>query len=687
MSGPTPLPERRTSAAGPFSSAKAASASSISEAGETSAQKPELKARASAQGQSASDKFVTTSRNPFSSQALYARPVDISGLTLSRPANDTVAVGDGQKHSPAEGAAGGSAGLIAGSILLASGPGAKAASAASGAPAQVDRGHVDQNRRLIGDLLQGDGARLPPDEKSRLLATYLTGGKSPAEVAELVGSLRTDQIRQASASLQPQDRNRVLHALSQTDRLTVVKAMSSWNPEDKAGIEALHQARPNLPQRLDRTVSGTAAPDGKDNPFAPTTSFIEDSAKVAKAYASGVVEGVKDQAHMAVDQAKDAVEGVKLMITEPGLSADLLKKEVADKAKEVKEGIEIAWSAPKLAGDLLVEAGKKLKGQAVEAFENATPEQLARGAGRVGGNVLGMKGVGVVQDEALKVASKTAGAAASGRQAASAKRGEREVQSTLGSGRATGAAGPVPNSPIAGPKPGAQSIQKPRAGQAAPVASPDVPASGTAKDASATKPGASRPPSNPKELERLTKEFPSLKWPPELPIGPKPSLDAAGAAEWRYQRYAYEKYQNGSKIEDIKGFKEWERSYFAPTARGGRPGRPGGPEQVAARQRLVQESGFKNVENVALGEHYPDLVKKNELGGTDYAEVGTMLEKGIPEQRERIKLMEEMPALGPNDRLIFFDKSDINNKIVYRPDDLPSIVESRIFDSSGQVNP
>jgi hypothetical protein len=111
MSGPTPLPERRTSAAGPFSSAKAASASSISEAGETSAQKPELKARASAQGQSASDKFVTTSRNPFSSQALYARPLDISGLTLSRPANDTVAVGDSQKRSPDEGAAGGSAGF------------------------------------------------------------------------------------------------------------------------------------------------------------------------------------------------------------------------------------------------------------------------------------------------------------------------------------------------------------------------------------------------------------------------------------------------------------------------------------------------------------------------------------------------------------------------------------------------
>jgi hypothetical protein len=96
MSGSTPLSARHTTAPGPFSSAQSA-ASSASKPEEMPEQNPLSKARASAQRQGAADKFVAASHNPFSTQKPSSNHIDISGLSLSRPSNDTVAISNNQK--------------------------------------------------------------------------------------------------------------------------------------------------------------------------------------------------------------------------------------------------------------------------------------------------------------------------------------------------------------------------------------------------------------------------------------------------------------------------------------------------------------------------------------------------------------------------------------------------------------
>ena len=157
-------------------------------------------------------------------------------------------------------------------------------------------------------------------------------------------------------------------------------------------------------------------------------------------------------------------------------------------------------------------------------------------------------------------------------------------------------------------------------------------------------------------------------WPPQPPEGEKPDFNDPGAAKWRYQRYRYDQYLAGKQQEEILSFATWKERHFNPAALGGRPGRPGGSEQVAARQVLASQ-GFQNVENVELGGRYPDMVRYNPDGSTDYLEVGEMLQNGMPSARERTKLADEIPALGENDTVTFIDKMDITRRITYRRGD------------------
>jgi hypothetical protein len=173
-------------------------------------------------------------------------------------------------------------------------------------------------------------------------------------------------------------------------------------------------------------------------------------------------------------------------------------------------------------------------------------------------------------------------------------------------------------------------------------------------------------------LRDLNSEKPPLMsesdWPPYPPAGAKPKFNDPGAAEWRYQRYKYDQYEAGKQQEEILSFDSWKERYFNPALLGGRPGRPGGSNQVAARQALASQ-GFQNVENVELGGRYPDMVKYNPDGITDYLEVGEMLQNGLPSARERVKLADEILALGENDTVTFIDKTDITRRITYRRGD------------------
>jgi hypothetical protein len=58
-------------------------------------------------------------------------------------------------------------------------------------------------------------------------------------------------------------------------------------------------------------------------------------------------------------------------------------------------------------------------------------------------------------------------------------------------------------------------------------------------------------------------------------------------------------------------------------------------------------------------------------GGTDYFEVGKMTRGGLPYARERAKLANETPALGPHDTLTFVDESDPRRRISYGSGDDP----------------
>jgi hypothetical protein len=79
----------------------------------------------------------------------------------------------------------------------------------------------------------------------------------------------------------------------------------------------------------------------------------------------------------------------------------------------------------------------------------------------------------------------------------------------------------------------------------------------------------------------------------------------------------------------------------------------------------------QQVENVRLGPQFVDGVRPNGRGGTDYFEVGKMTEGGLPVSRERVKLANETPALGPNDTLTFVDEANPTRRITYGTGDNP----------------
>jgi Domain of unknown function (DUF4157) len=159
-----------------------------------------------------------------------------------------------------------------------------------------------------------------------------------------------------------------------------------------------------------------------------------------------------------------------------------------------------------------------------------------------------------------------------------------------------------------------------------------------------------------------------VKGTPTRPSGPKPGINEPNAAEWRYQEYAYKQSLEGKTP---KPPDKWYDENFLPSYRGDRPGRFGGPQQVKAKAELLAKEGIQPVENVELGGRYPDGIspRKNPAGGRDYYEVGTMNENGLPQARERTKLADEIPALGPNDTVTFVDKNNIGRRITYRPGD------------------
>ncbi|BAW09960.1 hypothetical protein KP696_10415 [Nocardia seriolae] len=157
-----------------------------------------------------------------------------------------------------------------------------------------------------------------------------------------------------------------------------------------------------------------------------------------------------------------------------------------------------------------------------------------------------------------------------------------------------------------------------------------------------------------------------LSWPPERPSGPKPAIGAEGADTWRYQRHRFDKYRKGGLQDDVLPFDQWRKERFEPVERGDRPGRRGGAQQVATKKYLAEHEGVLEVENVKLGSRFPDGIRANSHGGTDYFEVGKMLRTGKPEARERIKLQEEIDVLRPNDTITFVDKVDPSRRVTYR---------------------
>lgn len=176
------------------------------------------------------------------------------------------------------------------------------------------------------------------------------------------------------------------------------------------------------------------------------------------------------------------------------------------------------------------------------------------------------------------------------------------------------------------------------------------------------------------EIEKVEAE-----WPPSAPTTKKPKVGEDGAALWRYKRYRYNKFKKGATPDTVQDFATYKTKSYDAVAKGNRPGRVGGKDQVAAKNKLAEE-GIMIVEDVRLGKNYPDGVdpKPNSKGGIDYYEVGKLNKNGQPESRELKKILAQRGVMGPNDRIIFVDKMNTTNRVVY---DAPTPKTSSVIDT------
>jgi hypothetical protein len=157
----------------------------------------------------------------------------------------------------------------------------------------------------------------------------------------------------------------------------------------------------------------------------------------------------------------------------------------------------------------------------------------------------------------------------------------------------------------------------------------------------------------------------------ERPQRSRPGRRVNHTAEERYLRYVFDRIQEQVPEDSILEFGEWYQKHGKVAETGGRPGRSGGSEQVEARKQLAETEGLLNTEKVRLGNNFPDMInpESNASGWRDYFEVGEMLKSGIPESRERAKLVQEIQAMNDNDTVTFVDKTNITRRIIYRKGD------------------
>lgn len=231
--------------------------------------------------------------------------------------------------------------------------------------------------------------------------------------------------------------------------------------------------------------------------------------------------------------------------------------------------------------------------------------------------------------------------------------------------------------PLAGTGPVPETVGAPAAEEQAPASEGPAP---SAEEQAPTEEEPAPAEEGPAEMDQVPPEIaegtpandnaqPAPAWPPQAPTGRKPKIGAPGAAEWRYAKYLAGKAAEGKGPSDVMPFDQWKQLRYDPVLRGHRPGRSGGAQQVAMKQELTAQEGVQQVENVNLGGKFPDGIRPNAAGGTDYFEVGGMTKGGLPEWRERGKLQIEIDALGPNDTMTFVDKTDRANRISYRRGD------------------
>jgi hypothetical protein len=155
----------------------------------------------------------------------------------------------------------------------------------------------------------------------------------------------------------------------------------------------------------------------------------------------------------------------------------------------------------------------------------------------------------------------------------------------------------------------------------------------------------------------------------DTPAKDKPKISDPEGEKYRWGRYAADK-----APAKRKPFAEWRKTAFNPAKKGGRPGRAGGPAQKGRRLKLEREEGFENVENVQLGDHFPDMRKEHDDGTTEYVEVGKMNLNGTPCAREANKLKEEIPHLDEGDQLTFV--ANDGRRVTYDAGDSPNVVDT-----------
>jgi hypothetical protein len=172
-----------------------------------------------------------------------------------------------------------------------------------------------------------------------------------------------------------------------TDTFTQAKGLNPFSRQAFLKNPHIDISKLNLSPPSDDTVGVKSSTSSVDQPSQRTQSMqpslLSESIDYFKRYVYGFASGAFNNVR---NKVTEAVEGIRIGASDPGLAADLLKEDVGRKATDLAEGVKIIAQDPKLAGDLLADAGKKVKDDLEKKLEQ-DPKGFIQALGETAGAI------------------------------------------------------------------------------------------------------------------------------------------------------------------------------------------------------------------------------------------------------------------------------------------------------------